>query len=804
MESRKRPRTEDSDVLQSKKRAVSDNRDSPVPVNGVSESAELRDGDSLELFRKDAIYRQMRHYSRENDRNLAKIADLERRRNTCEAGLAALEACWTQLISTIRSLVKPDDLGPVDVSTKGINYIYDLTSHVSDDPDPHYVEGLRNKMYATERLVSSFVRLGGKKDVLLLQDEAFRQYHMAQAKCSTLRSEVSLLNAKLRDSDAEKEQYHEQLIATEKRLDRLQSTAAASLNPDIHHASHSGVAPQIQAQETKPRSPKSPIVNGHAVTSVDKSDDGSVDMSQTMRHILQDNARLEQEVTDLQLQLKQKVASEKLVRSHVLFAHLRQHASAMEQTIKERDLRITTLVGEINLLRRSRVDLETSLNLLNEKKGEELRTQIANRDKDITRIREQRDQYWSELSEYKQKSTVKLQSLQEYKTLAETRSERIKTLVLEVNRLRARLAAEAGDEELLKFLFSCDDEERSYVIDLKNRLAVANQRADAAAIPHDVDIKRRLADVTKQLQRYQAVFGESLSKQSLDVQALANQLHAKEDEIQKLRLQDQQREQSELSLYTEIEKLSAAWEALDKQAKSKVFDLSGMEERLNKSAIEKAKSDNKFYTIVRNKEALELEKKTLARNMDKQAQALERLQAQEKNSSNLAKQMETELAALREAKMMQQNKILEIDGHRRMLTERVEAARRQAEEMKLPVQEVLSELNRKRSALVKLEESLSKKLKEAERQTAKLKSNVANQSISGTAREAQLQSEVDKCMSLLKCSTCKMNMRNTVITKCMHSFCKNCVNERISSRQRKCPACNLPFSQGEVQQLYFQ
>lgn len=39
----------------------------------------------------------MKHYSRENDRNLARIADLERRRNTCEAGMAALEACWMQV-----------------------------------------------------------------------------------------------------------------------------------------------------------------------------------------------------------------------------------------------------------------------------------------------------------------------------------------------------------------------------------------------------------------------------------------------------------------------------------------------------------------------------------------------------------------------------------------------------------------------------------------------------------------------------------------------------------------------------------
>lgn len=47
MESRKRPRTEDVDVVQSKKRALSDGRDSPVAANGDAD--EPRDGDSLEV-----------------------------------------------------------------------------------------------------------------------------------------------------------------------------------------------------------------------------------------------------------------------------------------------------------------------------------------------------------------------------------------------------------------------------------------------------------------------------------------------------------------------------------------------------------------------------------------------------------------------------------------------------------------------------------------------------------------------------------------------------------------------------------
>ncbi len=50
----------------------------------------------------------------------------------------------------------------------------------------------------------------------------------------------------------------------------------------------------------------------------------------------------------------------------------------------------------------------------------------------------------------------------------------MKTLALEVNRLRARLAAEAGDEDLLKFILQSSTEEQSYIEDLKSRLVCVN------------------------------------------------------------------------------------------------------------------------------------------------------------------------------------------------------------------------------------------------------------------------------------------------------------------------------------------
>jgi hypothetical protein len=41
----------------------------------------------------------MQHYSRECERGQTRIAELERWQTNCEAGIAALEACWTQVLT---------------------------------------------------------------------------------------------------------------------------------------------------------------------------------------------------------------------------------------------------------------------------------------------------------------------------------------------------------------------------------------------------------------------------------------------------------------------------------------------------------------------------------------------------------------------------------------------------------------------------------------------------------------------------------------------------------------------------------
>jgi E3 ubiquitin-protein ligase BRE1 len=57
--------------------------------------------------------------------------------------------------------------------------------------------------------------------------------------------------------------------------------------------------------------------------------------------------------------------------------------------------------------------------------------------------------------------------------------------------------------------------------------------------------------------------------------------------------------------------------------------------------------------------------------------------------------------------------------------------------------------------------------------------------------------------SRASCTVCGgKRMKDTVITRCFHTFCKECVDERIRLRARKCPQCNQVFAESEVKPIY--
>lgn len=69
------------------------------------------------------------------------------------------------------------------------------------------------------------------------------------------------------------------------------------------------------------------------------------------------------------------------------------------------------------------------------------------------------------------------------------------------------------------------------------------------------------------------------------------------------------------------------------------------------------------------------------------------------------------------------------------------------------IRKIENELHDKEAELRTLEENMIKSQKEAERQAAKMKSMSQHQTSTSSSREAELQTEVDKCMVHLSCAS---------------------------------------------------
>lgn len=98
--------------------------------------------------------------------------------------------------------------------------------------------------------------------------------------------------------------------------------------------------------------------------------------------------------------------------------------------------------------------------------------------------------------------------------------------------------------------------------------------------------------------------------------------------------------------------------------------------------------------------------------------------------------------------------------------------------------------------------NLIKKLKQA---SEKLKNPVVmNNLLEANVNEntpevgSKLQDQLTNFKQLVYCPLCTNNFKDQMIKNCGHTFCENCIKERLNARMRKCPSCNLPFGSTDV------
>ena len=72
-----------------------------------------------------------------------------------------------------------------------------------------------------------------------------------------------------------------------------------------------------------------------------------------------------------------------------------------------------------------------------------------------------------------------------------------------------------------------------------------------------------------------------------------------------------------------------------------------------------------------------------------------------------------------------------------------------------------------------------------------------------TNEKLDLDTENQKFREMVHCKVCKTKIKNVVITKCFHTFCRGCIEATIESRKRRCPICREQISQNDVKEIFW-
>jgi len=245
-------------------------------------------------------------------------------------------------------------------------------------------------------------------------------------------------------------------------------------------------------------------------------------------------------------------------------------------------------------------------------------------------------------------------------------------------------------------------------------------------------------------------------------------------------------EQSSSMLNGEVASMTTALKKTSALASQKVAETGAYEEKLQRLAAEKSKAIEKYFTAMKLKESRDLEVRTLKLQNAKASDVVSQLKEAEAEARNLVVNCEKQLVEAKDA-------LTSITSQHRALQQQIAEGNIAAEGYK-------SQISKLEKVMVERDASLaftSNSLRQAEVEVEELKVTLLDtQKALETAKlrtSGGKNSEQDFFRSLVICTVCKLNVKNTLLKTCGHIFCKDCVQERIDSRSRKCPNCHKSY-----------
>ncbi|KAH8794180.1 BRE1 E3 ubiquitin ligase-domain-containing protein [Hyaloscypha finlandica] len=266
-------------------------------------------------------------------------------------------------------------------------------------------------------------------------------------------------------------------------------------------------------------------------------------------------------------------------------------------------------------------------------------------------------------------------------------------------------------------------------------------------------------------------------------------------DLQQLRQKYESLERQFEAIERELPGLQTAYKKVQTLSTKKVMDFTALEEKVQILHAEKAKADQKYFAARKDMDTRILEVRSLKIQNQKSSEIIQQLKEVETANRNLLSNLEKQLSDIRQANASIVSEHKKMESTSREATSKAETLRNQVTELaNLIKAKDANNLNTKqRIHDVEIElEQIRVKYEQAQkdRDTWKTKS-LSNQS-----------GEEEMLRTLALCTICRNNFKNVAIKTCGHTFCNNCVEDRIANRMRKCPNCSKPFDKSDVMTIH--
>jgi E3 ubiquitin-protein ligase BRE1 len=249
-------------------------------------------------------------------------------------------------------------------------------------------------------------------------------------------------------------------------------------------------------------------------------------------------------------------------------------------------------------------------------------------------------------------------------------------------------------------------------------------------------------------------------------------------------------------LLAELPSMEEMWNKAKSQAQQKIQECIAWEDRVAHANADKAKADQKYFAAMKAKETRDQEVRVLRAQATKSTEIIAQLKETESLSRSLIDKYEKQQAEMRV-------QMEELSIQQRALQQKINEYQLAAENRTNEVAELKKTITTNTSAILASEHAQRELDVERDKLQVRVEGLTKQVDMWKKRSQGNQSEETHQMRSMLQCQICKDAFKDTALKVCGHTFCHECVQDRIINRLRKCPNCGKTFGAADTMRIHF-